>query len=79
MELTADACAILTPAEMRALRRLSGMTLDQLGQESRVSKTQLSMYENGRNGLFPEQVRRCEEILLRAARDRNQALSKLLA
>jgi transcriptional regulator with XRE-family HTH domain len=62
MELTTDACAILTPAEMRSLRKLSGMTLDQLGEESRISKTQLSMYENARNGLFPEQVRRCEEI-----------------
>jgi transcriptional regulator with XRE-family HTH domain len=79
MELTTETCAILTPAEMRSLRKLSGMTLDQLGQESRVSKTQLSMFENGKNGLFPEQVLRCEEILLRAARERNQALSRLLA
>jgi len=80
MELTEDACQVLTPCEMRNLRREgAGWTLDKLAAESGVSKTQLSQYENGKNGLTQAQVERIEGLLLGAARSRSQLISRLVA
>jgi transcriptional regulator with XRE-family HTH domain len=77
MELYCEAVAILTPAELRTLRKLAGWTLDRLTQESKVSKTQLSQYENGRNGLRVDQLKTCERLLLRAAADKSQTIRTL--
>ena len=79
MDLTLEAIGVLSPTELRNLRKLAGMTLRRLSQFSKISTAQLSSYETGSNGLLPEQLRTCEKILLAAARERSQALSKLLA
>jgi hypothetical protein len=80
MELTIDAVSILSPNEMRVLRKqMAGMTLRRLSAESKISIPQLSRYECATNGLTPQQLRTCEKVLLAAARERSQALSKLLA
>ena len=58
---------------------MAGMTLRRLSQLSKISTAQLSSYECGVNGLIPQQLRTCEKILLAAARERSQLLSKLFA
>jgi transcriptional regulator with XRE-family HTH domain len=79
MELTQDATSVLTPFEMRQLRRFWAIwSLDRLAQVSGVSKTQLSQYENAKNGLTRSQVETCERLLLAAGRERNQTMSRLL-
>ena len=79
MELD-DALSVLTPNEMHVLRKeLAGMTLDTLSELSKVSKTQLSQYDRGRNGISQSQAATCKKILLDAARARSQALSVLLS
>ena len=79
MELD-DAVSVLTPNEMHVLRKeLAGVTLDTLSELAKVSKTQLSQYERGLNGLTRSQVETCKKILLDAARSRSQALSVLLS
>jgi DNA-binding transcriptional regulator YiaG len=80
MLLTAEACLILSPNEMRKLRKHTlGMTLRQLTQLSGISVAQLSEYEHGSNGLRDDQLRTIERVLLDAARDRSHTLSRLLA
>ena len=80
MELTVEVCAVLSPNEMRTLRKThAGMTLETLSRLSRVSIPQLSNFETGQNGLTLEQVKTCERILLRAAAEREQNISKLFS
>ena len=79
MELTSEACGVLTPLEMKTLKKESGLTLRDLSQRARISSSQLSEYMNGRNGLTVAQTRACEKVLLDACRSRSQTLSKLLA
>ena len=79
MELTDTACAILTPAEMRGLRKLAGMTLRDVATRAGISITQLSQYENATNGLRDDQVKTCEHVLVRAASERNALLDDALA
>jgi transcriptional regulator with XRE-family HTH domain len=78
MELLEDAVQVLTPHEMKTLRRVSGWTLKTLSQRSGISVPQLSEYENGLNGLRRNQVETCERLLLDAARERYTIISKLL-
>jgi transcriptional regulator with XRE-family HTH domain len=62
---------------MREIRRLAGWTLKRLSASSRISITQLSQYECGKNGLRVDQVELCKRLLLRAAAEREQMISKL--
>jgi transcriptional regulator with XRE-family HTH domain len=64
MMLTDEAVSILAPGEMREARRLAGWSLLTLARYSAISITQLSEYENCRNGLTVDQVVLCKEILL---------------
>lgn len=77
MQLLDEAAAILTPFELRQLRKLAGWTLKTLSEQARISTAQLSMYENEKNGLHPHQVKDCEVVLLRAAAEREQMISRL--
>jgi hypothetical protein len=80
MLLTAEACLILSPLEMKKLRKDTlGMTFRRLSELSRVSVAQLNEYEHGCNGLRDDQLRTIKRILVDAARDRSQVLAKLLA
>jgi transcriptional regulator with XRE-family HTH domain len=79
MELTHEATGVLTPFEMRQLRRFWAVwSLSRLAHESGVSKTQLSQYENAKNGLTRAQVETCERLLVAAGRERNQTIARLL-
>jgi transcriptional regulator with XRE-family HTH domain len=50
MELTQEATSVLTPVELRQIRKFWAVwSLERLSQESGVSKTQLSQYENAGN------------------------------
>ena len=78
MELNNDALVIMTPVEMRRLRKeLAGWTLDRLSEESKINKTQLSRFENARNGLTRSQVETCKEVLLRAAAERKRQIAAM--
>lgn len=79
MELTTEACAILTPVELRQLRRLAGWTLQLLSQNARIHIAQLSEYENGRNGLRPDQLQTCRGLLLEAAQKNAAKVAALVA
>jgi hypothetical protein len=80
VELTVDVISILSPNELRVLRKqMAGMTLKTLSELSKISITQLSQYENGTNGLRLDQIQVCEKLLLAAVRSRSQVISKLLA
>ena len=80
MELTNAVIAVLSPLEMKTLRKKhAGMTLETLFEQTGISVPQLSRFENGVNGLRLDQVKAAERVLLAAARERSQALSKLLA
>lgn len=71
MELTQDATSVLTPFEMRQLRKFWAVwSLDRLSQEAKISKTQLSQFENAKNGLTRSQVETCERLLVAAGRER---------
>jgi transcriptional regulator with XRE-family HTH domain len=77
MELTDEILKIMTPIEMRTIRKMAGMTLKVLSQRSKISITQLSQFENSSNGLRRDQVELCEKLLLRAAAEREQMISAL--
>jgi transcriptional regulator with XRE-family HTH domain len=78
VELNNDALVIMTPVEMRRLRKeLAGWTLDRLSEESKINKTQLSRFENARNGLTRSQVETCKGVLLRAAAERERQIAAL--
>jgi transcriptional regulator with XRE-family HTH domain len=80
MQLADEVVAVLTPNEMKTLRKkLAGWTLKTLSQQAKISITQLSQFENGVNGLRLDQVQTCEKLLLRAAAEREQAISMLFA
>ena len=52
MQLADEVVAVLTPNEMKTLRKkLAGWTLKTLSQQAKISITQLSQFENGVNGL----------------------------
>jgi hypothetical protein len=78
MELADEVVAVLSPLEMKTLRkRHAGWTLKMLSEQAKVSIAQLSQFENGRNGLRLDQVRVCEKLLLRAAAEHEQMISML--
>ncbi len=77
MELLEEVVRVLTPVELRNLRRLAGWTLRRLSKEAHISVTQISQFETGQNGLRLDQVKTCEKLLLRAAAERSQAISAL--
>ena len=78
MELTEEVVRVMSPLEMRSLRKNhAGWTLRRLSEEAKISVTQLSQYECTRNGLRRDQVETCEKLLLRAAAEREQAISAL--
>jgi transcriptional regulator with XRE-family HTH domain len=78
MKLTVEVTSILTPSEFRVLRKqMAGWTLEHLSKRSRISMTQLSEFENSKNGLRRDQVELCEKLLLRAAAEREQLISAL--
>ncbi|MFZ1141433.1 MAG: helix-turn-helix transcriptional regulator [Candidatus Sulfotelmatobacter sp.] len=79
MELLDEVVRVMSPHEMRVVRRLAGWTLRRLSVEAKISVTQLSQFENARNGLNRSQIETVEKILFEAARQRNQALSVLLS
>jgi transcriptional regulator with XRE-family HTH domain len=77
MELLDEVIRIMTPNEMKTIRRMAGWTLRRLSAEAKISVTQLSQFECGVNGLRRDQVAVCERLLLRAAAEREQAISAL--
>jgi hypothetical protein len=78
MELADEVIAVLSPLEMKTLRKKhAAWTLKMLSEQSKVSIAQLSQFENGRNGLRLDQVRVCEKLLLRAAAEHEQMISML--
>jgi hypothetical protein len=78
MQLADEVVAVLTPNEMKTLRKkLAGWTLKTLSQQAKISITQLCQFENGVNGLRLDQIQTCEKLLLRAAAEREQAISAL--
>jgi hypothetical protein len=78
MELADEVIAVLSPLEMKTLRKKhAAWTLKMLSEQSKVSIAQLSQFENGRNGLRLDQVRVCEKLLLRAAAEHEQMISAL--
>jgi transcriptional regulator with XRE-family HTH domain len=79
MNLTDEAVAILSPAEMRQLRRLSGWSLSTLARYSAISIAQLCQYERSQNGLSVQQVRSCKEILLGGVVERAELIHALIA
>jgi transcriptional regulator with XRE-family HTH domain len=78
MELTAAVVAVLSPVEMKTLRKThAGMTLETLSKQTGVSVPQLSRFENGVNGLRLDQVKAIERVLLRAAAEKSQTIQTL--
>ena len=79
MELTIDAVSILSPTELRVLRKVhAGWTLRRLSAESKISVPQLSRYECAVNGLRCDQVALCQKLLLRAAAEKSQIIRTLI-
>ena len=56
---------------------MAGWTLEHLSKRSKISVSQLSEFENAKNGLRRDQVELCERLLLRAAAEREQMISAL--
>jgi transcriptional regulator with XRE-family HTH domain len=79
MNVTDEAVAILAPSEMREARRLSGWSLSKLARYSAISITQLSQYENRRNGLTVDQVLLCKEILLGGVLQQGEVIQHFIA
>jgi len=78
MQLTEAAVAILSPCEMKKLKKEFAITLRTLSLQTGISTAQLSEYMAGKNGLSETQVRRCEEVLLATAREKSQVIARLL-
>jgi transcriptional regulator with XRE-family HTH domain len=78
MTITDEAVSILSPNEMRETRRLYGLNLATISRYTDNSTTQLSQYENARNGLRADQLQRCREILLGAAVERAEAIQTFI-
>jgi transcriptional regulator with XRE-family HTH domain len=80
MELADEVVAVLTPNELKTLRKQhAGWTLARLSEEAKISTAQLSQFENGRNGLRLDQILLCEKLLLRAAAEREQSIAALFS
>jgi hypothetical protein len=79
MTITDEAVSILSPNEMRETRRLYGLNLATISRYTDNSTTQLSQYENARNGLRADQLQRCKEILLGAVAKRAERIQNLIA
>jgi transcriptional regulator with XRE-family HTH domain len=79
MELTEGAVLVMSPVEMREIRKLAGWTLAALSEHAEISLSQLSLYESGKNGLTVQQVSTCRRLLLSAAAERAQRIAVLFA
>jgi transcriptional regulator with XRE-family HTH domain len=76
MELTDG---MMTPIEMRELRRLAGWTLKKLSEEAKINIAQLSLFENDLAGLGGRQMATCRRLLLAAAAERAAEIATLFA
>jgi len=65
--------------ELRHLRELSGLTLQDVARDAQVSASQICEFEKGVSGLRRDKVSRVKKILLRSIRERVRRSEKLLA
>jgi transcriptional regulator with XRE-family HTH domain len=68
-----------TPHSVKFMRRLGGLTLQKLADESGVAKAQLSRYESSLRPLRDEQLVRIDRVIRKAIAEREQEIAAVRA
>jgi predicted transcriptional regulator len=74
-----SATPLLTPDLARFMRRLGGLTLQKLADESGVQKAQLCRYEMGQRPLRDEQLARIDRVVRKAIAEREEEIAQVRA
>jgi hypothetical protein len=74
-----DGAAVLSPAEMREMREIVGVTFTQLSKATGISRAQFCEYSTGVGNLRGDQIEICERVLRKAMVAHGARIAKLVA